>query len=85
MAEDIGHQVPCSWCGAQTPLDAACAFCGSPMEELVRCRYCGDYTPDEVCRKCHEALSTMTILSSNSEKPLLKDVLKEIFDRAPSR
>ena len=86
MAEDIGPQVPCSWCGAPTPLDGACAICGSPLEELVCCRYCGDLTPDEVCRKCHEVLSTMTNLSRNDpDKPLLKEALAEFTDRASSR
>lgn len=86
MTEDIGPEVPCSWCGARTPLDGACAVCGSPMEELIRCRYCGDLTPDAVCKNCHEVLSTMTNFARNSpDKPLLQEALKEVIDRTPSR
>ena len=86
MAEDIGPEVPCSWCGAPTPLDAVCMACGSPMEELIRCRYCGDLTPDAVCRNCQEVLSTMTNFVRHSpEKPLLEEALKEFRDQAPTR
>jgi hypothetical protein len=85
VAEDSGPEVPCSWCGAPTPLGGACALCGSPLEELIACRYCGDLTPDSVCRRCHEVLSTMTNLSRNdTEKPLLKEALKEFTDPTPS-
>lgn len=81
----MGSEVTCSWCGALTPLDAACAVCGSPMEELIRCRYCGDLTPDPVCGNCHEVLSTMGNLSRHSpNKPALEEALKEFTDRAPS-
>jgi hypothetical protein len=84
MAEDMGIQVACSWCGLHTPVGPACERCGSPMEELTQCRYCGALTPDAVCATCQGALSTMSTLARNSPKQLLDQALTEILDRAPS-
>jgi rRNA maturation protein Nop10 len=85
MAEDRGAPVPCEWCGQYTSVGAACDTCGSPMQVLSQCRYCGDYGLEEVCTNCLESLSTMSNLVRHSpEKPLLKQAIDEVLNRAPS-
>jgi hypothetical protein len=86
MAQVKGAPVPCEWCGQYTSIGAACDACGSPMEVLSQCVYCGAYSHEAVCQNCQESLSTMSNLVRHSpDKPLLKEAIEQVLDRAPSQ